>query len=91
MSVSIYLICDETEQFVRIGDTASNRVSGALRPAVVAAFSRAHAERPLRTSLEALDWKSGNLGDEWTDETAASLYREITGMDMPAMSVSVRS
>ena len=91
MSVCIYLICDETEHFVRIGDTSSSRISGALQPAVVAAFGRAHAERPLRSSLESPDWKSGNMGSEWTDETADQLYREISGMDLPAMSVSTNN
>lgn len=86
MSVCIFLICDETEHFVRIGQTRSHRVTGAIEPAVVAAFSRAHAGRPLRTSLESPDWKSGNMGDEWNEESAARLYRQVTGLEMPVLS-----
>lgn len=89
--MSIYLICYKTEQFVRGGDTSLNRVSGALRPAAVAAFSCSHEGRPLHTSLDAPDWKSGNLGTEWDDENAAVLYRGVTGQDMSNMSVSNRS
>jgi len=85
MSVSIYLICDETEHYVRIGDTKAHAIAGAYRPAVVAAFGRAHAERPLRTSLESPEWRSGNLGEEWTLESAGRLYRAVTGFEMPTL------
>ena len=84
MSVSIYLICDETEHYVHIGEVSSTWARGADSAAVVGLFSHAHSERPLRTSLASPDWKSGNLGDEWTRENAVELYRKVTGQELPS-------